>query len=313
MKLRSIYLLCRENCNAIEGLGAGSISINGRNGMRVKGWLDALDAVEKLKTVPAFEKQVNRLLESIPSFYRTRDSFDVANDEWQKIIAAKVDLQKNMLNTIAVYESVGEDVQEMQGIDIKLPAFNDFSEFTNYINDLDFVLSKCPFLESKDEKLKFDNVDVGSTWLTFFVVTAVAVTTGSVLLNNLAAFVDKCIILRSHYLSVEKQKNDLELEKVTAEEKKTILKYLDMVYKKEIETEIEALEKITDYKVTDPEEKDRIKLSIDKMGILLERGLQIHASIDSPAEVKALFAPLEMKYLGMKDNQGLIEAQPEEE
>ena len=47
------------------------------------------------------------------------------------------------------------------------------------------------------------------------------------LLNNIAAFVDKCIVIRSHYLTLHKQKHELEQDQRAADEKATISKYLD--------------------------------------------------------------------------------------
>jgi hypothetical protein len=56
-------------------------------------------------------------------------------------------------------------------------------------------------------------------WLTFFVVGTVGLAGGSMLLNNIAAFIDKCIILRSHFLTTQKQKYELEAEKTDKEKK----------------------------------------------------------------------------------------------
>lgn len=196
-----------------------------------------------------------------------------------------------------LYQATEQEMEEKVGLDIKLPAYNDFSEFVKYINDLEYILTKCPFLESKDEKIEFENVDVGTTWLTFFVVGVATLTAGSVFLNNMAAFVDKCMVIRSHYLSTEKQKIDLEKESMEAEKKKTILEYLDIVYKKEIDAAIEELENLTGHEVADADERSRIELAFQKMEELLDKGLQIYSTIDSPKEVKALFDPLEMKYI----------------
>ncbi len=179
-------------------------------------------------------------------------------------------------------------------------------------------------MRSKDEKIQFKNIDVGSTWLSFVidcvnvsaevVSTGAAVIAGSVLLNNLLAFVDKCIVTRSHYITLQKQKADLEVEKGNAEEKKIILKYLESAYKKEIDCAIAELEKATNYTVKneDGDEPQRIKQCMEKMGELVEKGLRIYSAIDAPKETKVLFEPLEMKYLTMGKEVKVIEEKPEE-
>lgn len=195
------------------------------------------------------------------------------------------------------------------GFNIKLPSFNDFSEFVGYVNDIEFILTKCPFLQCNEEKIEFKNVDICSTWLTF-AINGVLLTAGiSILLNNITSFVDKCIILRSHYLTAEKQKLDLENDKRNKQDKEVIRKYITELYKHEVDFAISSLEESTGYKIEnkDGDEYLRITQCMDKMGILLEKGLQIHAAIDSPQEIKALFGPLEMKYIGYQKKLELLE------
>ena len=204
---------------------------------------------------------------------------------------------------------MGLNTEERIGIDIKLPKYRDFSEFVQYVNDLEKILTKCPFLQAENEELVFDNVDVGSTWLSFVVVANIAIAGGSVLLNNIAAFVDKCIVLRSHYLTLKKQKAQLESDERTEAEKETIRKYLEDMYKMQVDAAIKELEETTGHKVEnkDGDENGRINFCMEKMGALIDLGLQIHSSIDSPKETQVLFEPLEMKYSRISDSLKLLE------
>lgn len=307
MKFRNIYILCKENYDAIEKMNSNSISINGRSGIKVSGWGNASYAVTRLMEADIFKKQANLLIESIPVFYRTRDSFEVTNEEWKKIISAKNELLKIMNTVMLIFGETGQMTEERMGLDIKLPKYNDFSEFAEYIRELDFIFTKCPFVQDKEERITFENVDIGSTWLTFFLVGTGTVVGGSILLNNIVAFIDKCIILRSHYLSYQKQKNDLEIEKRNEDEKQTILSYISLTYTKEVDSVIKELETVTGHEVVDADEQHRIRLSMEKMGFLIDKGLQIYSSIDSPAEVKVLFEPLKMKYIEIGKKIELLE------
>lgn len=309
MKLRNIYMICMDNYDVIEGITGKAVTINGRSGVKITGWSNAMDALQILRSIPSLEDVVDKLISSVPDFYLTRDEFNLGNDEWNKIHASKATLLRTMADTIDLYEKMGMDTNNRIGLDIKLPEFNDFSEFVGYIKDIEFVLTKCPFLQdkNKNEEMVFDNVDIGSTWLTFLIIGCTAGV--SIILNNVAAFVDKCIIIRSHYLSVQKQKQDLEAEKMDNNNKKVILDYIDRLYKKQVEETIKELESITENQINndDGDAYGRIELCFDKMGELIDKGLQIRASIDSPKETQVLFEPLEMKYLSVDKMGGLIE------
>ena len=314
MKLRNIYVLCKDNVDAIKGLSASTLESNGRQGKRVIEWGKCRSAIECLIKVPALKNECDHLLDTVPSFFITKDTFDISNSEWDKINFKRNMLLRTMEDIIDLCEKMGIETEKRIGLDIKLPQYSDFSEFVSYLNDIEFVFSKCPFLQSDEEKIKFENVDVGSTWLTFAIIGG-AVIGGSIVLNNLAAFIDKCIVIRSHYLTTEKQKHDLEVEIQDANEKAIVLKYIESLYKKEVNNAIKEMEKISNYivKNTDGDEIKRIEQCFDRMGKLIDKGLQIHSSIDSPSEVKVLFEPIEMKYISISEGLKLLEKNETEE
>lgn len=224
MKFRNIYIICKENYNIIKDFVGTNTVINGRAGISIRGWEKASEAINNLKEIPAMKENVNRFLNSIPSLCRRADNpdiLDVTNHEWAVINSEKVHLISALKTIIELYESMGLGMECEYGIDIKLPKINDFSEYVQYVSDIDFIFSKCPFLKGKNEELDFKSFDVGSMWLTF-VVIGVTVGTGSTILNNLQAFIDKSIILRSHYLNCQRQK--YELEKIKQDEESCIFR-----------------------------------------------------------------------------------------
>lgn len=314
MNLRSIYLTCANNIETLQDLKAAAITINGRVGKRVEGWGACLKAIEELKKVDALEQECDDLIDAVPSFFIAQDTFDILETEWKKISDKKSCLYRTIIDIMDLCEKMGFDEEnENFGIDIKLPVYHDFSEFVEYVNDLHFILTKCPFVQNEKEKIEFRNVDVGSTWLSFVIEGALIVGGASVLLNNIAALVDKCIIIRSHYLTTEKEKQDIEREKRNTAEKEVIIKYLTETHKKQVDVVIQELEATTGYKVEnkDGDERLRIEQCMERLGILLEKGLQIYAAIDTPDEAKALFQPLEMKYLEYQKKMELLEVKEE--
>lgn len=316
MKLRNIYIVCKENYNIIKDFVGTNTVINGRTGISIKDWKKTSEAANRLKEIPAIKEKVNSFLNSIPSLCRRADDpdiLDVTNHEWTIINSEKAHLVSAIETIIELYESMGLGEEKGYGIDIKLPSINDFSEYVQCISDIDFIFSKCPFLKDENEKLKFENFDVGSMWLTFTVI-GIIVETGSAILNNLQIFIDQSIILRTHYLDYQKQKFELEKIKQDEEYKKTILQYIDTMYKKEVDKCIKELEMTTAYKVenNDGDENGRIKQCFEKMGKLIEQGLQIYSTIDSPKETQVLFEPLKTKYMFAEEQLKLIEEKKKE-
>lgn len=313
MNLRSIYLTCIKYKNDIKMLQAQNTTVNGRSVKHVTGWAECRNALMELEKVPALTSECEDVIKAVPSIFQPLDEFDVSSEEWGKIKSERDYVFRTVADIEDLCEKLGiEDNLSQPGVDVKLPFYNDFSEFVSYVNDLEFVLTKCPFLQSTEQKIEFKNVDVGSTWLTF-VIAGAAIVTGSALINNLTAFVDKAIIVRSHHLTVEKQKLDLEHQKYTQAEKEAILKYITDSHKTLVELTIKELEELTQHPIEnrDGDEILRIEQCMDRMGTLIEKGLQIHASIDSPPETKALFSPLEMKYLEIEKKTQLLETKKE--
>lgn len=285
--------------------------MNGRTGVSIEGWIKISEALKKLSEIPSMREKTDAFLAAIPSLCRRSnnpDILDVTSNEWAVIDSEKMQLLLAMGTIIKLYEAMDLGEENEYGIDIKLPKVNDFSEYVEYISDVNFIFSMCPFLQTNQEKFSFKGQDVGSLWLNFAIVGA-SVGAGSIIINNLLAFIDKCMVLRSHYLDMQKQKMNLEKEEKDNKYKETIMQYIDSIYKKEIEHCITELEDITGYQVknNDGDELGRIKQCFEKMGNLIDKGLQIYSAIDSQKETQALFEPLEMKYLSIEKSLKLIE------
>ena len=315
MKLREIYIVCKKNLNIVKGLSGSNNTVANRTGISVTGWGECLKAIQSLKRVPSLGGACDNLVDSVPFIFVSKNSFSISNEEWGKISKAKNELLKVMDDIVNLCEEMGMTAVNEVAFDVKLPKTNNFSDFVKCINELEFIFSKCTFLQKDDEKIVFENVDVGSTWLTFIIVGGAAIATGSVLLNNLAAFIDKCIVIRSHYLTTKKQKMDLEKESRDEDSKKVILEYIEDLYRKSVANALYELEDKTRTKIKneDGDEWGRNKECLERLGKLIEQGLQIYAAIDAPVETQKLFKPLEMKYLTIGKDLKLLETKEEKE
>lgn len=225
----------------------------------------------------------------------------------RKFNMARDQLVLEMKTIINICESFGIYQEEGTiGIDIKFPISDNFVDFRKNIDELDFVLTKCPFLQSDIESLRFSGMDIGSAWLAFIVIGA-GVATGSVLLNNIAALVDKSIIIRSHFLTTQGQKQDIEKSRLDQKAKNEIIENINKIYKIQVENAIKELEEISGHEISDGDERGRAEQSFEKLGRLIDKGLQIYSSIDAPQETEELFGPLEMKYLSIENKLKVLE------
>lgn len=300
MRLRNIYILCKNNLNNIEKL---EITLWKENEayVQVSNWTSVAEVLyQSLMSIKYLKKPVYELIKSIPEMSQDKDKFKIPKPSGLEIEKRKNRLITCMTDVIDLYESMGLNDEIHAGIDIKLPKCNDFSDFKKCINELEFILYKCPLFTHSTETLKFETIDVGSMWLTFVIVGA-GIVTSSVLLNNIASFIDKCLIIKSHKITIEQQKAELESTRIAEKEKKELIEALTRVYKVQVENVIDELENELGIELCDGEQRGMVSQAIEKTNSLIDKGMQLYSTIDSSDEIKALFEPLEMKYLTSTD------------
>ena len=203
----------------------------------------------------------------------------------------------NNLNNIysclrCVYDAlkIQYEGSETNSIEIKMPADIDLDSFSKCTGDLNKVFTQCPFLSSDDGKIVFSGVERGSVLLTF-VVTGGVIT----ILVGLAALVDKAVQISSHVLTTKEQLE--RLRKIGIDNK--LIEELKKTHE-EVERQLKenAIRELAEKNnIDDPEEKQRIEYSLDKLSKWIDKGLEIHAAIGASDEIKALFPPVEMPSL----------------
>lgn len=301
MKIGDIYIQCKKNYPAIKEI---DITKDG-DYHQIIGVEQGIAACENLKKIECLKEEYDNFMEMITDFGDGLFTY-IDHNVMLEFEKKKNNLVHAIECIIKLYESTGLKTRKDIGLDIKFPVSNSFTDFRKDIDDLEFVLTKCPFFQDEKESLRLETVDIGSFWLTFSVVGG-ALVAGSVLLNNIAAFVDKCIIIRSHYLTTEKQKVELEKAKIEQKQKNEIIESLDSFYKVMVDNSINELKEKSKCNNLDGEEYGRAKQSLEKLGKLIDKGLQVYSTIDSPEEVKTLFEPLKMSYLSVNNKLKLIE------
>lgn len=288
MRLYNTYYVCKACLPAINELELTEFKQdNVVKGYRTSGWKIFMEALDSLYFVPAVFEQVKDTL----SVLRPDDKYGVNPELTVKIGTelkeALTRLKGSIESVIKLYESMGIEESKV-GIDIKIPKCESLREYMEYLKDVDFILTQCPYLLSDEEVIKFKNVDVGSQWLTFAVVTSGTFA----VLSNLAKLVDKALAIKSSVLVLkmqEKQLESIELKRTVTEETVGVFKEMKRVmmdgYVSDLEAELGELK--------DGEERGKVEKSLEKLSLLLEKGVEIYSSIETPDNVKVLFPKTE--------------------
>ena len=288
MRLYNIYYLCK---NLIEIIKKDKIETKKYSSEYfINNWNEYKTALQSLRQIPMFSKIVEEIYETIPVFVREKNRPEIDIDTKNNFIKKNNNIILQMQTIIDLYESMNLKNRK-KGIDIKIPECNELKEYVGYLREIDFIFTQCPYLLSENEQIKFANVDVGSNWLSFLIELSTGSTATCLILNNLAKLLDKAIILKSHYLSVKQQEEVLKTAKQKSELTKSEIEifntlknhYMNEVVS-ELEKEIEPLK--------DGEERGKVEKSLEKLATLLDKGVEIYASLDTPKDVQVLFPEL---------------------
>ena len=107
------------------------------------------------------------------------------------------------------------------------------------------------------------------------------------LLSMIAVLVDKAIILRSHYLTTKEQAEQIRKLNMGNEFLENFININENIGKRLLENICDDLAAM--HEINSPEDKERLKNSIQLLSDWMGCGLEIYACIQSLAEIKAVF------------------------
>lgn len=294
MRLYNVFYVCKLYYPAIKGVVSQPIKDQQVN--IIENWPECKAALEAVKKIECFERLARTAFDSIGVFERDSEKPSVSRSTADRFIKSINSLRVSMEVLMSLCDSL-EMGESDSGIDIKIPTCESLKEYMGYLKDIDFILTQCPFLLHDKEQIKFKNVDVGSQWLVFAVLGSAS---GYYILNNLAKIIQKVIELRANLNTCKMQEemlNELQRKGEVMDETIDVFKKMkQMVLNKaidDLEIDIKPLQ--------DGEERDKVKRTIEMMHGLIERGVEIYSSIETPKEVKVLF-PFEKDTVILPDN-----------
>lgn len=290
MRLKEIYSICASNHPVISNSLNLIVSINGSSDSSLNQWESTLDALLDLKRISFMKESIDHIFNAIPQATEHNSSIRITSNQ-KNIFIKELNTLCAKTSTIIELCEFMDMVEVSEGFEVKFPVFSDFNEFSKIINDFNQFLKMCPIFHQDDVSLQLKCTDVGSFWLIVGIVSSSAM----IVLANLAKIVDAALTIRSHLVSIEQQKEALRAMKgkndLMDEITKTYKDALTAVANAEAE-KINA--EIGDQSTSDP---TALSKSIETLGNLLSRGVEIYASIDSAPEIKAVFPTVSQQHL----------------
>lgn len=290
MRLYNIYYLCKEYIGDIGGLDFASLANN--QGFEMRHWEACKKSMTIIRQIPFLKDYVDDFYAMIPVFVREEINPRIDSNIRSKLLKKQKEIFDKMQAVIELYEGLDITSNE-NGIDVKMPPCGSLKEYMAYLKEIDFIFCQCPFLQHEDGEIRYNTVDVGSQWLNFLIMAASGTAAVGYILNNLAMLVDKAVQVKSHLLNLKQQEEILrsqELQNDMLEASIESFNVLKNHYLSEAVKEIEN--KNEDTVLQDGEERWKAEKSLEKLCNLMDKGVEIYASIDADRQIQVLFPAL---------------------
>lgn len=304
MRLYGMYYICKKYYAFVSEMKVEIRQMTNASVRFIDEWHKKSIVLNELSKLEPLRAPAQKAYDAIPTVYQDQNKFDLDNTNCNLFTEAKKELVASMQAIITLYESMNikEIDEECAGFDVKLPKFENVKEFSDCLNDLDFIINQCPYLRDDHEQIKYGTVDVGSIWVTFLIVGGV----GGILLSNLSKIVERAIKIKSHIATVKAQEEALHTLEMKNEVAEKVFDAFNQANKLIVNQCVDDLQSELGT-LKDGEEQDKVVRSLEKLAHWMDKGMQIYSSIDSPAEIKDLF-PAQDKITFLTDNiQKLIE------
>ena len=86
--------------------------------------------------------------------------------------------------------------------------------------------------------------------------------------------------MQDEYLASMKQKNEIGQD---------VIDTFNQIKNKMLDDDVSELEKECDLAITNPEDRDKTARNIEKLSMLIDKGVEIYSAIETPNEIKVMF------------------------
>ncbi len=286
MRLYNVYYICNATVNCIKNVTIVSKNNSGASTTYlVKNWKDILENLYVLRKLPFLRSKVDMTITSIPVYARDLTTPEINVNAYSIFKNHITELAIQLETVVKLYESM-ENGDAQAGIDIKIPQCSSLKEYIQYMKDIDFIFNQCPFISKSDEEIIFNTVDVGSTWISFFIKATAG---KNFIFSALSKLTELAVKIKSNINVLKQQDEMLKTMQQKNEIGNEVIDVFKKMKDKTLDDAVSEMEKECDMSITDPEERDRARRSIELYVNLIDKGLEIYSSIETPKEIKVQF------------------------
>ena len=301
MRLRDYQYLLDQCINLLNKLSGQIIRNNTNRGIqndfKVIGLKSFNKAINLLKEHNLFEDKLKEL-EAIKYIDRASDDIVILQNEYNNLKSIRDNIITQAQNLKATIDNI-LPTEDEYSINIKLPEYKTFEEYNNLFKSLKTVFSTFDHLQYVTE---LKNFETGSKWITIkfekpntedikSIILAISI------LFNMANF---SLDLRNKYLEGEKSIAYIKQCEIQANEyeRKKLLDAYDILQKQNNEKYnsykeqlIEKILKDSGLELDNTQKNDitpRISASMEKLGELLDDGLELKTALNAPEDIKQI-------------------------
>lgn len=295
MRLRDYQQLLEKCLNLLNRLSSQIVRNNSNRGipndLKVTGVSSFNEAVLLLKECGLFQDKLNEL-DKMAYINRVSDDVIIDQNEYNKLKSIRDAIVLQAQNLKITIDNILKN-EEVNVINIKIPSkVVTISELKDFINDLDLVFKVYSDISCN---VNFKGVDSGSAWL---VVLLGAMPMAKKCIEFLFSMAEKCLELRN--LKLEGDRKLLEIEEIKNRIKKDDFEKFQSAriaqnneeYSKKrnlIAEGVLKILKLEEEKVANENEViEKVKIALDKLGELLDNGMEIMPALSAPEEIKQI-------------------------
>lgn len=287
MRFRNILVQLKQCKNNLVINKASSYS----NMLQIKNFSSLMDSLLALYEYPYFRKYFNLIKDEMYFNKTVGDTLNLSSDKFHRLETTVNELKKNLDMLIEFLENYIKP-QNPNTVSFKLFELSSFEEFSSFNDDLFKVILRP--LTSCGISVDMGELEAGSRWQSIIFKSTCAM---YLFISLVRASTDFVI----HDLQKERVLNDLIK---TYEEMGNDIKDFDKLIKKQNDNKIQlavntVISDFSDFECPEDEKKEYEKIqeelkkkelqndlefSIKKMGIYIDKGLEIYQALDVPEE-----------------------------
>ena len=276
MRLRDIQQVLTDTIGALQ---IRTKNIDGSNDKEIHGSRRTLEAIEALKPTEVFKEEITKLLSVSLIVNNVSDPIVVPLPMYQDFHSTLTRLHQRATVFLGVLnEFIGE--QDPHSIGVELPPRLDLEQTADTIRDLNMLLQQALVNPDTNGTITLQGFDRGSEWLEIGLGSITALTRFSQMVQSYFRVKEKGI-------EIEKQREQARTMRLGNDLMEGVNKSLTRDFETYRERELD------NFLGENNEQNERIKLSLDLLKTLMDKGAQIQPSLSAPEEIKSSFSPRE--------------------